>query len=116
MLTVLAKNLVPLLTIFFYILLQLRITSYQKVRLYNRMIAVLVIRCQSSQAAPPPFCQIMRMIRQKRGSNNKRQERIESKGPVTVVRVVTVMLIITTRVKAYNLLSSAGCLLSAILL
>jgi hypothetical protein len=58
----------------------------------------------------------------KKGSNNKRQGRIESKGLVTVIQVVIVMLIIIItaskiiRVKAYNLLSSACCLSLTILL
>jgi hypothetical protein len=62
------------------------------------------------------------MIRRKRGSNNKRQGRIESKRPVTVIQVVTAMLITITitktitRVKAYSLLRSAGSLPLAILL
>jgi hypothetical protein len=86
------------------------------------MLAVLIVGCQSSQATLPLFCQTTRMIRQKRGSNNRRQGRIESKRPVTVIRVVTAMLITITitktitRVKAYSLLRSAGSLPLAILL
>jgi hypothetical protein len=39
-----------------YILLQLYITSHKRVRLYNRMMAVSVVRCRSSQAVQPSFC------------------------------------------------------------
>jgi hypothetical protein len=63
------------------------------------------------------------MMRQRKGSNNKRQGRIESKGLVTVIQAVTETLITIatasktmTRVKAYNLLSSASCLHLVILL
>jgi hypothetical protein len=64
----------------------------------------------------------MKMIRQKRDSNNRRQMRIESKRPVTVIQAVTAMLMTmtttsktTTRMKVYNL-SNASCLSSVILL
>jgi len=62
---------------------------------------------------------MIRIIRQRRGSNNKRQgkqRRIKSKRAITLIQEVTTMLITitvtfktTTEVKAYNLLSSASC-------
>jgi len=78
-------------------------------------MAVSAVRCQSSQAVLPPFWQMIRMMRQRKGSNNRRQRRIESKGAVLVIQAVTATLITrkatsktTTKVKAYHLLSSAG--------
>jgi hypothetical protein len=112
-----------LFTIFFCILLQLCITIHKKIRLYNRMIAVSAMRCRSSQAVLPLFLQMIKIIKQIKGSNNRRQGRIESKGAVTVIQAVTAILIIrkgtsktTTRVKAYYLPSRAGRLSLANLL
>jgi hypothetical protein len=53
------------------------------------------------------------MMRQRRGSNNRRQGRIESKGPIAVIyAVIATLMTMTTaskttmRVKAYNLLTA----------
>jgi hypothetical protein len=86
------------------------------------MMAVLVVRCWSSQAVPPSFYYTMRMMRQRRGSNNKRRGRIERKRPITVIRVVIATLMTmeptsktTTNVKAYHLPNSTSCLLMILL-
>jgi len=62
------------------------------------------------------------MIRQRRGSNNKRQGRIKRKRPVTVIQAVTATLIAmeppfetTTNVKAYYLPNSTSYLLAILL-